>query len=146
MFPHPTRCMHMLVLMLMGASIAATVCAQISPVPLVAHYAMDPDPTNPSRMADSGPLKLDGTFHSGVTVVDGRSGSARHFDGTGEGYAEARGGLLDRLSGSLTITMWVRLSRLPENPGGSGIIAKRAQNVSAVRSLHRAERLIGLRG
>ncbi|MHB0999200.1 MAG: LamG domain-containing protein [Armatimonadota bacterium] len=125
------RCSILLIFVSLGLLLTTMMSAQADQVPLVAHYTMDPDPRHPEQTVDAGPLKLNGTFHSGVTIIDGKSGKAGRFDGTSESYAEVRGGLLDRLSGSITITMWVRLDKLPDSSGGAGIIAKRAQNVSA---------------
>lgn len=96
-------------------------------VPLVAYYPLEPNAQNAQQLSDSGPLKLNGTVGAGARFVPGKVGQALEFSREGDSRAWVSDvGLIGRLSDKLTITAWVKVD---DYANGSGIIAKRNQNV-----------------
>ena len=99
------------------AAFASSACAQ-APAPLVADYDMEGES---SRLADRGPLKLDGEIH-GATRVAGHRGQALRFDGSGQSVT-IKAPLVDALGANFSVTGWIKIERFPKS-GRSWIVAK----------------------
>ena len=78
-------------------------------IPLLIDLRMEPVEGADKKVADSGPLKIDGTLTTGVAfVAEGQCGSALHFTGEGESRAQFEPKLLNRIGGPLSVAFWVR--------------------------------------
>ena len=91
------------------AGMAAQVRAD-EPVPLLAHYAMEPDAKDARKFTDSGPLHIDGRINDGVEYVpNGHKGYALRFSGSGEDTARVDNPkLINRAGAPISVTMWIK--------------------------------------
>lgn len=98
-----------------------------TPVPLVAAYSMEPDPAAPTRLADAGPLHIDGRLTPGTSFVPGGiKGFALRFSGENENTARIDDPkLLHRIGSPVTVTAWVRPDAWPAKGQQAIFLTKR---------------------
>ncbi len=102
-------------------------------MPLIAHYALEPNAQNTQILTDSGPQKLNGAIGNGARFVPGKIGQALEFTGQGDSRARVgKVGFIGQLSDKITITAWLKID---DYKNAGGFIAKRADNVAAPFSL-----------
>ncbi len=100
------------------------------PVPLIARYAMEPDPAHPATLQDSGSLGINGRVNSGVNYVpDGHKGYALRFSGEQEGTARVDDPkLLNRVGAPLSVCLWIKPEAWARNQGYAALLTKTSQS------------------
>ena len=94
--------------------------------PLVARWAMQPDPADKTRLADSGPLHIDGRLNGDTAWVPGGhtgQGSALSFSGTGPERPASINDpkFLNQMGGPLTVSLWLKPAAFG-SPGSPAIL------------------------
>ena len=113
------------VIVLALAGFSARVRAEDT-VPLLAHYAMEPDAKDARKFTDSGPLHIDGHINDGVAyVADGHKGYALRFSGSGEDTARVDNPkLINRAGAPISVTMWIKPEAWADRAAFTALLTK----------------------
>lgn len=77
-------------------------------VPLLAHFAMEPDADDKNKVVDSSPLKFNGQLMDGATFGIGRNGQALKLIGGKSRAVVDAGSLYESLRDEMTFTTWIK--------------------------------------
>jgi hypothetical protein len=115
-------------IVLLLCAVASAGLAEADPVPIVASYAMKPDPAQPMELVDGSGTKSNGLLQAGAAFVsDPGQGPVLKLDGS-TGCAEVKAGHpIDRLGMEMSCTAWIKLDALPALHQSSAILVKGSQ-------------------
>ena len=101
----------------------APTLAQQQPIPLIASFDCEPDAANPSRLTDSGPLKIHGKLDRPAFVA-GKQGQAIHLDNNSKALLD--GSIIQKLGTNFSFTFWLLLDSAPQ--GRTAFILQKGGN------------------